>query len=121
MKTRKELKEEYKQMKFKMGVFQISNKVNGKIFIGCSLDLVAIWHSQKLQLDIGMHQNTELQKDWKQYGSENFTYEILEEIKQSDDPNIDFNKEVKTLEELIVEKLQPFENNGYNKKQIQHR
>jgi hypothetical protein len=31
MKTRKELKEEYKQMKFKMGVFQIKNNINSKI------------------------------------------------------------------------------------------
>jgi len=56
-------------MKFKMGVFQIKNNCNGKIFIGSSLDLTAIWHAQKLQLEMGMHQNSDLQKDWKKYGS----------------------------------------------------
>ena len=121
MKTRKELKEEYKQMKFKMGVFKIQNKVNNKMFIGSSLDLDAIWHAQKLQLDIGMHKNNELQKDWKQYGSDNFLYEILEEIKQSDDTKVDFNKEVKALEELIIEEIQPFEDNGYNKRKSQNK
>lgn len=114
MKTRKELKEEYKQTKYKMGVFQIRNNVNDKIFIGSSLDLKAIWHAQKLQLDMGMHKNHNLQKDWNHFGSENFTYEIIEELEQSDDPNTDFNKEVKVLEELMIEKLQPFENKGYN-------
>ena len=116
MKTRKELKEEYKQMKFKMGVFQIKNNINGKIFIGSSLDLKAIWYAQKLQLDMGMHQNSELQKDWKEFGSENFSYEILDEINQTEDKPIDYKKEIKTLEDMIIDDLQPFEESGYNKK-----
>ena len=116
MKTRKELKEEYKQMTFKMGVFQIKNNINGKIFIGSSLDLKAIWYAQKLQLDMGMHQNSELQKDWKEFGSENFSYEILDEINQTEDKPIDYKKEIKTLEDMIIDDLQPFEENGYNKK-----
>ena len=116
MKTRKELKEEYKQMKFKMGVFQIKNNINGKIFIGSSLDLKAIWYAQKLQLDMGMHQNSELQKDWKEFGSENFIYEILDEINQTEDKPIDYKKEINTIEDMIIDDLQPFEENGYNKK-----
>ena len=115
MKSRKELKEEYKQMKFKMGVFRITNKANGKIFIGSSLDLVAIWHAQKLQLDFGMHQNSELQSDWKKYGPDNFIYEIVEEIKEQDDKPLDYNKEIKALEQMIIEELQPFNDKGYNR------
>jgi hypothetical protein len=116
MKTRKELKEEYKQMKFKMGVFQIKNKINGKVYIGSSTDLKAIWYAQKLQLDIGMHQNSDLQKEWKAYGAENFVYEILEEIKQSEDKPEDDKKEIKTLEKLIIEELQPYGSKGYHSK-----
>jgi hypothetical protein len=115
VKSFKELKQEYKQIKFKMGVFQIRNKINGKLFIGSSMDLTAIWHAQKLQLDFGMHQNTMLQNDWKEFGSENFVYEIIEEIKYSEDKPVNYEKEIKTLEELIIEELQPFENKGYNK------
>ena len=116
MKTRKEMKEEYKQMNFQMGVFSIKNNVNQKIYVGSSLDLVAIWHAQKLQLNIGMHQNAELQSDWKKYGAENFSYQIVEEIIKSDNPNIDYSKEVKILEELIIDELQPFDDNGYNRR-----
>lgn len=116
MKTRKELKEEYKQMKYKMGVFQIKNNINGKIFIGSSLDLKAIWHAQKLQLDMGMHPNSDLQKEWKEFGAENFCYEILEEINQTEDKPVDYKKEIKALEYLIIEELQPFVDKGYNKK-----
>ena len=114
MKTRKEMKEEYKQKKFKMGVFQIKNNSNGKFFVGSSLDLIAIWHAQKLQLNNGMHPNIELQKDWKDFGWENFSYEILDEISQNEDKPIDYAKEIKTLETLIIDELQPFEQRGYN-------
>lgn len=118
MKTRKELKEEYKHMKFQMGVFQIRNTINGKVFIGSSLDLKAIWHAQKLKLDIGMHQNSDLQKDWKAFGAENFTYEILDELKQTDDNTLDYNKEIKALEEMFISELQPYDEKGYNKKPL---
>jgi frataxin-like iron-binding protein CyaY len=116
MKTRKELKEEYKQMKYRMGVFQIKNKINGKVFIGSSTDLKAIWYAQKLQLDAGMHHNSDLQKEWKEYGAEKFIYELLEEIKQTEDKPADYTKEVKALEEMIIEELQPYEPKGYHKK-----
>lgn len=115
MRTKKELKQEYEEMKFKMGVFQIRNMLNSKVFIGSSLDLKAIWHAQKLQLDMGMHQNNDLQKDWNLYGPENFIYEILEEIQGYDDKPIDYKKEIKALELLIIEEVKPFGIKGYNR------
>jgi hypothetical protein len=99
-----------------MGVFQIRNMVNNKIYIGSSLDLKAIWNSQKFQLDFGIHSNSELQKDWKEFGPGNFEYEILEELEPNEDKPLDYNKELKALEEMIVEERQPFEDRGYNSK-----
>jgi hypothetical protein len=116
MQTRKELKEQYKKRKYKMGVFQIKNLINNKIFIGSSQDLEAIWHAQRLQLNVGIHSNGDLQKDWKEFGSENFIFEIVEMIKQNEDKPQDFDKDLKALEEMVVEKLQHFESYGYNKK-----
>jgi group I intron endonuclease len=118
MKTRKELKEEYKHKKFKMGVFQIKNNINGKIFIGSSLDLNAIWNRQKIQLKFGNHPNAELQKDWKEFGEDSFSYEILSELKHLDEKEKDYQKEVAILEELYRDELKPFEDKGYNKRSI---
>lgn len=115
MKTRKELNEEYKQKKYKMGVFCIRNTANGKVYIGSSLDLVAIWHAQKFQLNAGMHANEELQKDWIIYGAEVFMYEIIDVLKENNDPNVDYNRDLKALEELVIEEIQPFDSKGYNK------
>lgn len=116
MKTRKEMREEYKQMKFQMGVFQIRNLQTGRIYIGSSNDLQAFWRSQKFQLEAGMHSNSELQADWNQFGAEQFIYEILEEIKPSDDTSVNYDKDIKALEELMIEALQPFDENGYNRR-----
>ncbi|MEI7595005.1 MAG: GIY-YIG nuclease family protein [Bacteroidota bacterium] len=115
MKTRKELKEEYKQIKYKMGVFQIRNKTNGKIYISSSADLDAIWHAERLQLNMGIHQNAALQKDWKMLGSDHFEYEIIDIYKPKDNPSTDYTKDIKTLEKMFIEELQPFGNKGYNK------
>jgi len=116
VKTRKEMKEEYRQRKYRMGVFRITNLANGKIFIGSSIDLIAIWHAQKLQLNAGIHPNEQLQSDWKQFGPENFKYDILEEITQEDEPAGGFEREIKAMEDLVNEELQPYNEKGYNRR-----
>ena len=116
MKTHKEMKEEYKLYKPPKGVYQIKNKKSGKILIGSSTDLKAIWNRQRAQLNFGSHPNQELQKEWKEFGEESFEYEILAEINEKDDEEKDYKKEVKELEELYIEEMQPFGEKGYNKK-----
>ena len=115
MKTNKELKEEYKQMKFRIGVFQIRNTLNNKIFIDSSANIDAKWNRHKVQLDFGSHPNSELQKDWKESGKNNFVFEALGEVKQSDEETIDYTCEAELLKEMFIEELQPFDDKGYNK------
>lgn len=115
MKTRKEYKEEYLKMKFKMGVFQLKNKENGKVFIGSSPDLIANWNSLRFQLEMGSYPNTDLQSDWKKFGSNSFEYSIIDEIAQPDDDIEKYKKEMKALEIMIIEDIQPFGVKGYNK------
>ena len=115
MKSNKELKAEYKQMTFKMGVYQIRNKVDNKILLGSSNNLDAIWNRHRFTLNMGSHRNKALQDDWKLHGEDQFIYEILEEIDQEDD-SLDYTKELETLEEMYRDELQPFHPKGYNKK-----
>jgi hypothetical protein len=115
MKTNKELKNDYKFYKSPKGVFQIRNKTNGKIFIGNSRDLKAIWNRQRTQLNFGNHPNQELQNDWNLLGEDSFAYEIIFEIKEVEGKEIDIPKELKILEQLYLEELQPFDDRGYNK------
>ena|SRR6478735_9144031 len=114
MNSSKQLKDQYKLQKFKIGVFQIRNIVNGKIFVGSSVNLDAIWNRNKSELKFIGHPNTALQADWSKFGEENFRFEILSEIEQKDGDKIDYNKEAKKLEEMFMEELQPFGEKGYH-------
>ena len=112
MKTDKELKEEYKHIKYKTGVYQIRNKANNKIFVGSSPDLNTAWNSHKFQLEIGAHRNNALQQDWNTCGAENFSYEILEEFKIPEDKSIDVKKELSVLEQIYLDELKPYDEKG---------
>ena len=109
------MKQEYKLYKSKKGVYQIKNIRNSKILIGSSTDLVAIWNRQKAQLNFGNHPNSELQKDWNEFGADAFEYKILSEIKEEEGKEINYKKEIKELSELYIEEFKPFGENGYNK------
>lgn len=99
-----------------MGVFQIRNTVNDKIFVGASTDLNAIFNRIRFQLFAGAHPNKELEADWKHYGTGNFEFEILEEIFPREDANYDYAADLETLEDLWLEKLQPYDERGYNER-----
>ena len=61
--------------------------------------------------------NKELQKDWNQYGKDNFTFDILEKLKKNtDNPYFNEKEALNELEEKWVEKLQPYGDNGDNHK-----
>lgn len=115
-KTKKELKEEYKNMKFDMGVFQIRNTANDKIFVDSGTNINAKWNRNRLQLNFGNHPNKELQYDWNTYGEEAFEFKILSKLEHKDDETTDYPKEVKLLEEMMMEELQPYDEKGYNQK-----
>ncbi|MBB4800506.1 group I intron endonuclease [Flavobacterium nitrogenifigens] len=116
MKTKKELRDEYKEMKFKKGVFQIQNTENKKIYIDSSADLDAIFKRLKFQLNCGNHPLAELQKDWKEFGEDKFEFEILSEIKENDTAVKFDQKELKVLEQMFLDEIKPFDEKGYNKK-----
>jgi|KBSMisStaDraftv2_1062788.scaffolds.fasta_scaffold00307_25 hypothetical protein len=115
MKTRKELKEEYKELKFRMGVFQIRNLDNGKVYVDSTTNINSIYNRLRLQLNFGNHPNEALQSDWKLLGEDHFKFEVLGEIEQKDGTQTDYAKELKALEQLWLDKLKPYGEKGYNR------
>ena len=115
MKSKKEIINEYKLTQFKIGVFQIRNTVNEKIYVDSSVNMDAIWNRIRGELKFNGHRNELLQKEWNQFGEENFTFEILSEIEQKDGDKTDYNREAKKLAEMFIEDLKPFGEKGYNK------
>jgi group I intron endonuclease len=114
VKSRKDIKREYKERKKPAGVFQVKNTANGKVLLGSSLDLQGPLNRHKFMLTIERHQNETLQKEWNEFGPETFVFEILEVVKVKDDPNFNLSDELTLLEQIWLEKLQPFGERGYN-------
>jgi group I intron endonuclease len=113
--NRKEKINAYKQTIQPMGIYQVRNRVNGKIFLGSSKDLKGILNRTKFQLRNNLHINKDMQRDYNEMGEENFSFEILDYLEPREDAKVDYNNELETLENMWLEKLQPFNKNGYNK------
>lgn len=99
-----------------MGVFQIRNLVNEKVFVGSTMDLSAMFNRIRFQLYAGSHQNKALEADWKLLGTGKFEFMVLEEIIPREDPNYNYAADLETLEDLWLDKLQPYGEKGYNEK-----
>ena len=99
-----------------MGIFLIRNLVNDKVFVGSSMNLDAMFNRIRFQLYAGAHTIKSLESDWKQLGSSKFTFEVLEEIVPRDDPNYNYAADLETLEDLWLEKLEPYDDKGYNER-----
>lgn len=112
--NKKDLKREYLETKQPMGIFQIRNLENGKVFIGSSLNLPGIINRHRFALESGGHQSKQLQADWNELGADNFAFEIMEELEPR--PNLDDRKELAFLEDLWLEKLEPYDERGYNER-----
>jgi group I intron endonuclease len=114
MKSRKDLKREYQERDQTAGVFQIKNSVNGKVFLGSSLNLHGPLNYHKFALAQGNHRNLALQQEWNAYGPDAFVFDVLEVVKPTDDPNFNLNDELTLIEQIWLEELQPVGERGYN-------
>ena len=114
MKSKKEIKRKYKERRKQAGIFQIKNRANGKILLGSSLNLEGPLNGHRFMLTIGLHRNKVLQQEWNQYGEDQFVFEILEVVEVKDDLGFNLSDELALLEQIWIEKLQPFGQHGYN-------
>lgn len=59
------------------GIYKIENDIDGKVYIGQSVDIISRWNRHKNRLSKGIHENKHLQRAWDLYGSENFIFDIV--------------------------------------------
>jgi group I intron endonuclease len=63
-----------------IGVYKITNTVDGKVYIGSTtIDTNWRWSTHKSLLKIGKHHNRHLQRAWNKYGESAFTFEVVEQ------------------------------------------
>lgn len=84
-----------------IGIYKITNKLNGKSYIGQSIDIKRRWAQHKA--NIGSFKNP-LYLDFEKYGLENFDFEVIENCEKD---------ELDSKEIFYISKFDSF-NNGYN-------
>jgi len=68
-----------------MGVYKITNLVNGKVYIGSSKELEKREMQHKSDLKCGRHHNEYLQNSYTKHGKENFEFNIIEFVENEDE------------------------------------
>ncbi|NLW90717.1 MAG: GIY-YIG nuclease family protein [Syntrophomonadaceae bacterium] len=99
MDRKKELKEQYKQMKPQMGVFIIRSRSCQRCCIETARDLKGVMNGTVAKLKGGGHLlNRRLQEAWNENGAEDFVIEILETMEyHSEDPQYDYSEDLALL------------------------
>lgn len=89
------------------GIYKITNKINGKFYIGSSIGIKGRLSHHKNSLIRGDHHSRHLQRAWKKYGENNFVFEIIEHI---EDCNLLLERE-----QFYLDTLKPWKKEiGYN-------
>lgn len=111
----------YKQTRPDMGVYQIRNTANGRIYLGSTTNLEGIRNSKMFQLRMGkVVFSRELQKDLDQFGAGSFEFSVLEALDRTE-PVENSDHSLAALYLRWLEKLQPFGERGYNSEKAYQR
>jgi len=114
MDPRKEKIRSYKESRPQMGVYALRCAKNDRLYVAASRNLDGERNSRLFQLRMGQAVfNHELQQDLQQFGAAAFSFEVLAVL---DPPpqEADVARQLSALELKWVEKLQPFDDGGYN-------
>lgn len=67
-----------------IGIYQIVNKINGKSYIGSSINLKYRKYSHFRELKHGIHHSIALQRAYDKYGKTSFEYKILQNCNKNE-------------------------------------
>ncbi len=112
--NRGEMIKAYKNSLRPMGIVQVKNLTNGRVYLAASANTAGTINSIRFQLKMGTFlPSPSLAKDWKEMGEQSFIFEVLDELKPVDDPAHDYREDLKALETMWLEKLKPSGEQGY--------
>jgi hypothetical protein len=117
---RKEIIRKYKETPLPAGVYRVRNNVNGKSLVGSSANLPGILNRQRFQLERGSHPDRELQKDWKEFGSNAFTFEIIDQLEPPKDSDYNPSEDLRVLMQMWLDKLRDSGEPLYDRSQLRN-
>ena len=104
--AKKEIIAQYKDREIIGGVYTIKNTLNNKVLLGSATDLNGIKNRFEFSQKTGSCVDMKLQNDWNAQGGEQFSFEVLEELKKGDTQTIEeFKSDIAVLKEIWVNEL----------------
>ncbi len=103
---KKELQEQYRQMKPDMGILAVINKDHKRCWLEAAPNLKGKQNSVAFQLKNGSHVNRRLQKDWNELGEQAFQIVVLEQLEyDQDESKTDYREDLEVLKMMRIDKL----------------
>jgi len=112
--SRRAISRQYKESARPAGVFVIRNRLTGRAYVAGSLDVEGAMNRARFELNMRSHRSKTLGQDWIAHGAEYFSFEVVDRVKEREDPGFDRKAELEKLLSLWQEELQCFGANGYN-------
>lgn len=104
---RKELLEQYKQMKPDMGVYMFKSINTNTVYLGCDKNIKATINGDRFKLNANNHRNKKLQKDWNENKEENFEIKVVQVLKyDKDESKTDYSEDLKILRDICKDRFQ---------------
>ena len=114
MVARRALLRQHKETRPPAGVFSVTNQVNGRVYVGGSLNLDGAMNRMRFELKMRSHRDKVLQQDWITHGAEAFSFVVLDHIKEQADPLFDCAAELASMLELWRAEIPCHGDSGYN-------
>ena len=110
MDNRKELKRVYKNRPAVGGVYCVRCNGNGRVWIKAAKNMISQHNSFRFCVSNDLCPSPELREEWREYGSESFTFTVLEELKQNEtQTDTQFSNDIATLLDMWQEKQSSLE------------
>ena len=83
-----------------MGIYAIRDCASGHQRLGASRNVHAALNRARFELRMGKHADRILQAEWNRSGVDGLAFDVLDLVKERDDPDFDYAAELKALEQI---------------------
>ncbi|MDI3382618.1 GIY-YIG nuclease family protein [Xenophilus aerolatus] len=95
--ARRELARQYKQAFPCMGIYAVRCEAAGLLRVGSSRNAEGVLNRLRFELPRGAHRDKALQQAWRTHGADAFRFEVIDRVKERDDPAFDYDAELASL------------------------
>lgn len=83
-----------------MGIYAIRDRASAHLVLGASRHVHAALNRARFELRMGCHADRLLQAQWQRSGEAGLVFEVLEFVKERDDPAFDYAAELRALAQI---------------------